>query len=893
MDVVNVTINGKPTEVKNGSTILQVCRENNIYIPTACYLEDLPGDAACRLCLVEVVGAKSLASSCTMPVSEGMVIYTDSEKVIEARKTVLGLLLSNHTGDCFNCKKVAECKLRSLCEEYGVDAPFFMGENVKYEIDYSNPFFDLDRNKCILCRRCVNTCSSLQCVGAIGLSDRGFGTHVTPAMEWELSQSPCESCGNCVSNCPTGALMPKKAVSLLDTDKVLTTCSYCGVGCQMYLVMKNGKIVDVKPARGTANKGLLCVKGKFAYNFVHHEDRLKTPLIKKDGQFVEATWEEAYSLITSKIKETKEKHGADAIAGFSSAKCTNEENYAFQKMMRAAIGTNNVDHCARLCHASTVFGLATTLGSGAMTNTIEEILDQDVIFVTGSNTTETHPVIGTRIRQAKKRGAKLIVADPRRIDLAIGADIFLQINPGTNIALFNGMLNIIIEEGLEDKDYIAERTENFEEIKNIIKEYTPTVVAEICGIQEDDLRAAARLYAKAERSGIYYSMGVTQFSTGAQGVMSVSNLALACGKLGKPSCGVNPLRGQNNVQGSCDMGALPTDFTGYQKVAKPEVIEKFKNAWGVDSLSQTPGLTVTEIVDNCGGKIKLLYVMGENSMLSDPDLNHVEAQLQKLDFLIVQDIFLTETAQFADVVLPAASFAEKDGTFTNTERRVQRVRKAVEPVGLAKADWEIVSEVSKRLGYENKFNSASEIMDEIASLTPSYGGIAYDRLETLSGLQWPCPTKEHSGTKYLHAEKFSREGGKATFKPTVYLEPKEVPDEDFPLVLMTGRILYQYHTRTMSGKNEGLNKIAGSAYIEINPANARKLGVNDGDGVVVSSRRGEVKAKAVVTEKVEENVTFMPFHFADGPANKLTLSAIDPQAKIPEFKVCACNVLKA
>ena len=527
-----------------------------------------------------------------------------------------------------------------------------------------------------------------------------------------------------------------------------------------------------------------------------------------------------------------------------------------------------------------------------MTNTIRGILDADLIFVTGSNTTEAHPVIGAKIKQAYKRGAKIIVADPRRIELVDYAELFLQIKPGTNIALYNAMLNVIIEEGLLAEDYIKERTESFDSIKDLIKEYTPERAAEICCVNADDIRTAARMYAKAEKAGIFYSMGVTQFTTGTQNVLSISNLALAAGKLGIDSAGVNPLRGQNNVQGACDMGGLPVVFTGYQKVDDPAVSEKFAVAWGVESLSRKPGLTLTEMFHHMGEGIKLLYVMGENPMIADVDVNHCKEQFKKLDFFIVQDIFLTETAEMADVVLPAASFAEKEGTFTNTERRVQRVRKAVNPPGNARPDWEIIKEISKRLGYENKFTSPKEIMDEISSVTPSFGGISYDRLEDIEGLHWPCPNKDHPGTPVLHKGQFTRAGGKAKFAAARYSPPKEVPDEEYPLILTTGRLLYQFHTRSMSGKVEGLNKKSGRSIIEINPKDAERLGISDGEKVKASSRRGEIITTAVVTNVVAEGVVFMPFHFADGPANALTNPVYDDVSKVPELKVCACRVEK-
>jgi formate dehydrogenase alpha subunit len=895
MSMLNITIDGQAVEMPAGRTILDAANKLGIEIPTLCYL-DMEKQfnqqaAACRVCVVEVEGRRNLAPACATPLMQGMVIKTDSPRVIEARKTVISLMLSDHPLDCLTCEQAGACKLQDLCYQYGISETMFPGQQNDFPVDDTNEFYVRNLNKCVACRRCVNVCQNFQKTFAIGFGDRGFTTHPVAPFDRGMNESVCVSCGNCVSVCPTGALRPKGKEKFRnwEVNKVKTTCSYCGVGCEMNLVVKGNKVVDVEPVDGAANSGLLCVKGKFGFGFVNHPDRLTTPLIKKNGEFVPASWDEALDLVASKLKETRELHGPDALAGLASARVTNEENYLFQKMVRATFGTNNIDHCARLCHASTVAGLATTLGSGAMTNSIDEVLGSDVIFVTGSNTTETHPVIGAKIRQAKARGARIIVGEPRRIDLVADADIFLQITPGTNVALYNGMMNVIIAEGLQDVAFIKERTENYDELAAVIANYTPEKVAEICGIDAEQLKAAARLYAKANKASIFYSMGVTQHSTGTSGVMGTSNLALLCGHLGKESSGVNPLRGQNNVQGACDMGCLPGDLTGYQKVANPEALAKFSKAWGVE-LSDKPGHTVTEIIPMAGkGEIKFLYIMGENPMLSDPDQKHVQEALEKLDFLVVQDIFLTETAQFADVVLPAASFAEKDGTFTNTERRVQRVRQAIRPVGQAKADWEILVEVMKRLGYDKSYRNAGEIMEEIAAITPSYGGISYARLENET-LQWPCSTADHPGTRFLHSGKFAR--GLGLFKPWEFKPSAELPCADYPLILTTGRILYHYHTKTMTGKVDGLNNLFPESFIEINPATAGRLGVRDGEKVSVATRRGEVKATARLTDKVKESVIFMPFHFADGPANALTNPVLDPIAKIPEYKSCAARVAK-
>lgn len=898
MKMIKLTIDNQQVEVEKGSTVLEAAQKAGIEIPTFCHdprLESSLG-GACRMCLVEVQGARTLSPSCTMPATDGMVVSTKSDRVKQGRKVVLDLIWSRHPHDCLTCTNAGNCKLQDYSFEYGVKGSRFENpQEESFPIDHSNKFYYFDRDKCILCGKCVRVCNELQKTHAIGMSERGFETHVVPPFGDPLSQSKCVSCGNCVSACPVGALVPKRTEKFRywDVKKVKTTCSFCGVGCQMELLMKGDKIVEVLPYDGAANNNMLCVKGKFGYKFVNHPDRLTKPLIKKDGVFEEASWDEAYDLIVSKLKEAIDTHGSDSVAGFSSARCSNEENYLFQKFIRAVVGTNNVDHCARLCHASTVAGLATTLGSGAMTNSNREALVSDLILVSGSNTTEAHPVIGANILQAKAKGTKLIVAEPREIELAKEADIFLQIKPGTNVALFNGLMHVIIKEGLQNKEYIAARTENYEELEKIMEAYTPEVVAEICGINADDLVKAARMYAEADKAAIYYSMGVTQHSTGTQGVMSVSNLALLCGNIGIEGGGVNPLRGQNNVQGACDMGALPGDYPGYQKVNNPEMQAKFEEAWG-RKLSSKPGLTITEVVNGVeDGSIQFLYIMGENPAVSDPDTTHVEHALTKANFIVAQDIFLTETAEFADVVLPAGSFAEKNGTFTSSERRVQRIREALKPVGDAKPDWMILMELMNRMGYEASYNDPSEIMDEIASVTPQYGGISYARIEE-EGLQWPClscQTNDHPGTPILHTETMSR--GKGLFKPADYIKSAEMPDKDYPYILTTGRILYHYHTRTMTKRVPGINALYPESYIEINPVTAGRLGVADGEKIKVTSRRADIVTTAKVTDKVVEDVVFMPFHFYENGANRLTATNLDPTAKIPELKVSAVKLEKA
>jgi len=672
--------------------------------------------------------------------------------------------------------------------------------------------------------------------------------------------------------------------------KVLTTCEFCGCGCNFYLGVEGGEIVAVYPSVShPISQGRLCIKGWQGHEYIHSPERLIAPLIKKGNRFREASWNEAYQLITNKFSQIRTQYSSDSIAVLSSAKCTNEENYLMQKFARACLGTNNVDHCARLCHASTVIGLATTFGSGAMTNSINEIEGADVIFIIGSNTTEQHPLIGDRVLRAITKGAKVIVADPRQTQVAKLSSLYLMHKPGSDVALLNGMMNVIITEGLEDKEFIAERTEGFEELKKTVASYTPERSAEITGVPEESIIEAARIYAGSKKSIIVYSMGITQHTTGVDNVMSCANLAMLTGNVGKECAGVDPLRGQNNVQGACDLGALPDVFSGYQKVADEKIRDKFEKAWKV-KLPPSPGLTVVEMMNAAlEGKVKLMYIMGENPMVSDPDLNHVEEALKTLDFLVVQDIFLTETASLADVVLPGVSFAEKDGTFTSTERRIQRVRKAIKPLGDSKPDWKIISELSSHIGYPMDYESPREIMDEIARLTPIYGGISYQRLENF-GLQWPCPTPDHPGTPYLHKGSFSRGLGK--FSPASYKTPAELPDVDYPFILTTGRISFHFHTGTMTRKDWALDREYPKGYAEVNSEDAKELGLRNGQTAKVISRRGEISLPIRSTETIRKGVVFIPFHFAEAAANKLTAANVDPVAKIPEYKVCAVRLEK-
>ncbi|WEU32158.1 formate dehydrogenase subunit alpha [Enterococcus faecalis] len=892
---VTLSIDNQEVTVPKGTTILEAAKGLGVEIPTLCHLKELAPDGSCRMCVVEVEGGRrgGLTTACTAHCQEDMVVATHSEKVADSRRFILDLLLSNHKLECFSCGKNGDCQLQQYALDYGIDATSFTeGKRMPcHQEDTSNPFFSYDPEKCIMCRRCARVCQLRQGRDVLSIANRGFETKMMPSYGQAFDQSICESCGNCVSSCPTGALTAKdtKEYRKWETQKIPTTCPHCGTGCQMNLLVKNNRLVGVEPIDGPANKNLLCVKGKFAsYKFVGSGDRLTEPLIKRNGIFEPASWEEALTLVSSKFNEIKAENGPDALAGFSCSRATNEDNYVFQKMVRAAFGTNNVDNCARVCHSASVHGLAQTLGSGAMTNPIADITeDVDMILLVGSNPEEAHPVIGAQIRQAIQRGTQVVVVDPRKINLVKDSALHLQVQAGTNVAFANGMMHVILKEGLADRHFIEERTEGFSDLEKMVADYTPEKVAEICHIHPEDLIQAARMYAKAEKAPIIYCLGVTEHSTGTEGVMSMSNLAMLVGKVGKPGCGVNPLRGQNNVQGACDMGCMPYDFPGYQKVNNPEVIDKFEKAWHVP-LNRNTGLTSTKVLPAAtAGNVKGLYIFGEDPIVTDPDTGHVRQALESLDFLVVQELFMTETAAYADVVLPGISYAEKDGTFTNTERRVQRVRKAVERRGQAREDYEIFCEVMTRMGYPCAYESAKEIMEEISAVTPSFGGINYERLEKES-LQWPCRSLTDPGTPIMHVGSFAR--GKGLFKAIPYKQAQELPDEEYPYLMSTGRILYHYNTRAMTGRTEGINQIANHSYIEINAVDAQALGIQEGDKVEVHSRRGKIETYAAVGNRVFPQEVFMTFHFPDGNVNEITNAVFDDIATIPEYKVCAVAI---
>jgi formate dehydrogenase alpha subunit len=900
---ITLTVDGREVIVPKGLTVLETAQKADIYVPTLCHDPRLKPFGACRMCIVQIEGIRGLPTSCTTPAEEGMVVHSETEEIQRVRRSIVEIAVANHPYDCLVCNNSDGCELLKVARYVGVDNKSvgrLRRDPLTRPLDTSNPAFDMDPNKCILCGKCVRTCDEIVGLGAIDFTFRGYNSQIAPFGAKPLAESACQSCGECVERCPTGALMLKHALSPQREVKII--CPYCGVGCSIYLGIRGQKIVRVRgDDESIVNQGELCVKGRYGLDFVNHPDRLTRPLIRREDTpkdvsqmeisevFREATWDEALETVAQGLARTRDQYGSDAVGVLSSAKCTNEDNYVIQKFARAVLGTNNVDHCARLCHASTVAAALAAFGDGAMSNSISDIDHADVLFVIGSNTTDCHPIIGRRIKRAiRSNGAKLIVADPRAIELSETAEVHLNHLPGTDVALLNGMMQHMVEKGLYDRTFVKERCEEFEPFLESLSSYSLEAVGGITGVPRERIRKAALILGRAKRAIVLYGMGITQHTTGTDNVKAIANLLMLTGNLGRRGTGFSPLRGQNNVQGACDMGALPNVFPGYQRVDDPQVRAKFEEVWRV-RLNGRIGCTIIDMFQEADkGQLKALYIVGENPMLSEADLKHTRGSLAKLGLLVVQDLFLTETAQLADVVLPAASFAEKDGTFTNTERSIQRVRKAIDSPGQALMDWEILAEVAQRLGFPLSYGSSAEVMAEIAQLTPIYGGVTYERLNNGS-LQWPCWDLTHSGTPILHEGQFTRGHGK--FHVVHDKPPAELPSRAYPILLTTGRILEHWHTGSMSHRSRVLEFLAPESIVEISPLDAGQLGVEEGDVISMSSRRGKVQTKVRKTRRVRPGQAFMPFHWADAPANVLTNPAVDPLAKIPEYKVSSVKAI--
>ena len=903
--LLSFSLNGKEVSGRATESILDVAKREGIEVPHLCYKEGLEAVGNCRACMVEINGERVLAPSCCRAPAAGMKVSTNSERAVASQKMVLELLQSDMPETAYTRNNEVD----QWAAKLGLGKPRFEArEQVRQ--DTSHPAITVNLDACIQCTRCLRACRDEQVNDVIGLAFRGDQAKIVFDMDDAMGASTCVACGECVQACPTGALMPAREAALAVPDKqVESVCPYCGVGCQLTYNVKDNKILFVEGRDGPANHERLCVKGRYGFDYAHHPQRLTKPLIRradapKKGDFTmnpdnvmdifrEASWEEALAFAGGKLKDIRDTYGKKSLAGFGSAKGSNEEAYLFQKLVRTGFGSNNVDHCTRLCHASSVVALLEGIGSGAVSNPVMDVMKASVVVIIGANPTVNHPVAATWIKNAMKNGTKLVVLDPRRSDLARSADKFLQFKPDTDVALLNAMMHVIVAENLVNADFIASRTIGYDELKANVADYSPEKMAPICGIPAEDIKEVARLYATSKGSMILWGMGVSQHVHGTDNARCLIALALMTGQIGRPGTGLHPLRGQNNVQGASDAGLIPMMFPDYQHVSNVDTRTSFEKAWKVPvgSLDATPGLTVVEVMHAIKhGDIRGMYVMGENPAMSDPDANHARDALAALDHLVVQDIFLTETAYLADVILPASAFPEKDGSFTNTDRLVQMGRKAINPPGDAKQDLWIIQELAKRLGLNWNYAHVSEVFDEMRKTMPSIGGITWERLDREHAVTYPCKEEGDPGQSVVFVDDFPREGGKARFVPADIIPANERPDAEYPMVLITGRQLEHWHTGSMTRRATVLDAIEPDPIALIHPLDLVAMGAKPGDVITLASRRGEVQLYARADDSSPQGAIFVPFCYYEAAINKLTNAALDPFAKIPEFKYCAIKV---
>jgi formate dehydrogenase major subunit len=898
--LITLTIDGQNVTVPEGTSVMAAAQTLGTSIPKLCATDSLEPFGSCRLCLVEIEGRRGTPASCTTPAEAGMKVTTQNTRLAGLRKGVMELYISDHPLDCLTCAANGDCELQDMAGavglrdvRYGYEGHNHLGQTK----DTSNPYFSFDPSKCIVCSRCVRACEEVQGTFALTIDGRGFASAVSPGGT-SFFDSECVSCGACVQACPTATLIENSVIDHGQPEhSVVTTCAYCGVGCSFKAEMRGNQVVRMMPYKdGKANEGHSCVKGRFAWGYATHKDRITKPMIraKITDPWQEVTWDEAINHAASEFKRIQKAYGRDAIGGITSSRCTNEDVFLVQKLIRAGFGNNNVDTCARVCHSPTGYGLRQAFGTSAGTQDFKSVEKADVILVIGANPTDGHPVFASRMKKRLRAGAKLIVADPRRIDLVrsphIEASYHLPLLPGTNVALVNALAHVIVTEGLVNEAFVRERCDlaDFEAWARFVAlpHNSPETVEAVAGVPAADIRGAARLYATGGNGAIYYGLGVTEHSQGSTMVMAMANLAMATGNIGRDGVGVNPLRGQNNVQGSCDMGSFPHEFSGYRHVSDDATRHIFESLWGV-SLSSEPGLRIPNMLDEAiGGRFKGLYIQGEDIAQSDPNVQHVTAGLEAMECVVIQDLFLNETARYAHVFLPGASFLEKDGTFTNAERRINRVRQVMPPMA-GKADWEVTIAFGKALGFDMNYAHPSEIMDEIAKTTPSFAGVSYAKLDTQGSVQWPCNDKAPEGTPIMHAERFVRGLGK--FMITEYIATEERTGARFPLILTTGRILSQYNVGAQTRRTEN-SRWHEQDLLEIHPFDAENRGIVEGDLVALVSRTGEIALRATITDRVQPGVVYTTFHHAETGANVVTTEFSDWATNCPEYKVTAVQV---